>query len=386
MATSVFAPLSLFVSGLLLVGCVNAADPSALTRDQAEVVAHKLWKERAEALKSERAGEVEKRVLTFGDKTMPWLEKVFGEEPAGGRSLWISMHGGGGAPKRVNDQQWQNQIKLYQPAEGIYLAPRAPTDTWNLWHEGHIDPMFDRLIEDYVAVRGVNPDRVYLMGYSAGGDGAWQLGPRMADRWAAASMMAGHPGDASLLPLRNLPFGVFVGGMDAAYKRNTVVAEKIGELGTLQKADPDGYQHLGRVYPGLPHWMNLKDAESVPWMLAKTRHVWPKKVIWVQDDVTHTRFYWLSVEAAEAKKGAKVVAQVEGQTIRISGENLPGKLTLRLSDSLVKLDEKVTVTQGKTVLFEGKVKRTEEAIRQSLKERADPRSVATALLTVELRK
>jgi poly(3-hydroxybutyrate) depolymerase len=46
--------------------------------------------------------------------------------------------------------------------------------------------------------RGVNPDKVYLLGYPAGGDGVWQLAPRMADRFAAAAMMAGHPNGASL--------------------------------------------------------------------------------------------------------------------------------------------------------------------------------------------
>ena len=50
----------------------------------------------------------------------------------------------------------------------------------------------------------VDPNRVYIMGYSAGGDGVYQLAPRMADRWAAAAMMAGHPNDASPLGLRNI--------------------------------------------------------------------------------------------------------------------------------------------------------------------------------------
>ena len=59
--------------------------------------------------------------------------------------------------------------------EGIYLAPRAPTNTWNLWHQGHIDRMFMRLIENTVALQDVNPNRVYLMGYSAGGDGVYQV-------------------------------------------------------------------------------------------------------------------------------------------------------------------------------------------------------------------
>jgi poly(3-hydroxybutyrate) depolymerase len=51
------------------------------------------------------------------------------------------------------------------------------------------------------------------MGYSAGGDGVFQIAPRMADHWAAAAMMAGHPGDAAALNLRNLPFTIFMGGL-----------------------------------------------------------------------------------------------------------------------------------------------------------------------------
>ena len=40
-----------------------------------------------------------------------------------------------------------------------------------------------------IVFEDVDPNRVYLLGYSAGGDGVYQLAPRMADRFAAASMM-----------------------------------------------------------------------------------------------------------------------------------------------------------------------------------------------------
>jgi len=266
---------------------------------------------------------------------MRWLEKTTGEAPADGRSLWISMHGGGNAPAALNDQQWRNQFQLYDPAEGIYVAPRAPTDTWNLWHEAHIDPMFARLIEDYVALRGVNPDKVYLMGYSAGGDGVWQLAPRMADRFAAASMMAGHPNEASLLGLRNLPFAIFVGGADAGYDRNKVAAAKSAELDRLEKDDPGGYVHLSRIYENLPHWMNRRDAEALPWMARFKRSPWPKKIVWFQDDVVHDRFYWLKIPGdSGAKAGDQIVATVDGQTITLEGR-VPARTELRLSDELL---------------------------------------------------
>ncbi len=372
---------------LLTLGMASCSvhAPSAkrtnLSRAGAEAVLQQLWRERQAQLREERAAELQARTIELAGKTLRWEERVFGEAPTNGHSLWISLHGGGNAPPRLNDRQWTNQISLYQPAEGIYVAPRAPTDTWNLWHEAHIDPMFDRLIENYVVLRGVNPDRVYLLGYSAGGDGVWQLAPRMADRWAGAAMMAGHPNEASLLPLRNLPFALFVGGNDSAYNRNQVAAERAAELAKLREADPGGYDHLARIYPGVPHWMNRRDAEALPWMAARTRNPWPQKVVWLQDDVTHTRFYWLAVPAAEAKVGNQIIAEVDAQTIRLTGE-VPQGISLRLSDALVDLDRPIRVWVNGREVFQGRVFRRAEVIRESLEERADPRTAATAKLTL----
>ena len=355
---------------------------AALTQQVAARVAELLAADRAGLLAMERKEEMEKKSLKLGDKTLRWLEKTFGEAPADGRSLWISMHGGGGAPPQVNDQQWQNQIRLYEPAEGIYVAPRAPTDTWNLWHEGHIDPMFQRLIEDHVALRGVNPDKIYLMGYSAGGDGVWQLAPRMADRFAAAAMMAGHPNETQLLGLRNLPFAIFMGGADAAHNRNKVAVAKSAEMAELEKQDPGGYVHLSRIYEGLPHWMNRKDAEGVPWMAKFTRNPWPKKIVWLQDDITHDRFYWLKIpDKAAAKAGQKIVATVDGQTIRLEGD-VPAKMELRLSDRLLDLDQEVKVIVNGKDATAAKVVRNAAAIRQSLDERLDLPAAASAVLVL----
>jgi hypothetical protein len=279
----------------------------------------------------------------------------------------------------VNDQQWKNQIMLYAPEEGIVVAPRAPTNTWNLWYEEHIDELFDRLIENYVLGRGVNPDRVYLMGYSAGGDGVYQLAPRMADRFAAASMMAGHPNSASPLGLRNLPFMIFMGGNDGAYSRNKAAAEWGEKLVALQKGDAGGYEHKVTIYEGLGHWMDGKDAEALPWMTDHMRDPWPKKVVWNQSNRTHDRFYWLSVPKAAMRGGQVVRAQVKGQTIEIEAEGIE-QLTLRLSDALLDLDQPVVVTVNGKEKFSGKVTRSVQAIWNSLNERADPKSAATATL------
>ncbi len=186
-------------------------------------------------VKRERMSALREGVVEIDGLRMPIWYQAYGEKPKGGRSLFISMHGGGGAPPEVNSQQWENQKRLYRPAEGVYLAPRAPTDTWNLWHQGHIDRFFDRLIADLVVIEGVDPDRVYLMGYSAGGDGVYQLAPRMADRFAAAAMMAGHPNETKPDGLRNLPFALWMGGNDGAYNRNGVARQWGEALGRSQR-------------------------------------------------------------------------------------------------------------------------------------------------------
>jgi len=205
----------------------------------------------------------------------------------------------------------------------------------------------------------------------------------MADRFAAAAMMAGHPNESSVLGLRNLPFAIFMGGADAAYDRNRIAADKTAELDRLHAADPDGYVHMSRIYPGLPHWMDRKDAEALPWMAGFTRNPWPKRIVWLQDDVTHDRFYWLHIpDAAAAKAGDEIVASVEGQVITLTG-TVPAGTELRLSDRLLNLDRPVKVIVNGRTVHSGKVARTGLAIEQSLREREDVASVATAVVRVD---
>ena len=248
-----------------------------LSKEEAKQKVEQLTKTYLQKIRDRRRSEWEGKSITIGDYEMKFDFRVFGDKPENGRSLFISMHGGGAAPERVNEQQWKNQIGLYKPAEGIYLAPRAPTDTWNMWHQEHIDQFFARIIEDAIAIEDVDPNRVYLLGYSAGGDGVYQMAPRMADQFAAAAMMAGHPNGASGVNLRNIGFTIHMGGKDGAYKRNKIAAQWKEKLAKLQKADPKGYQHEVTIHPEHGHWMKHDDAVAIPWMEKFTRDPIPQK-------------------------------------------------------------------------------------------------------------
>ena len=356
---------------------------------KADVVAagRLLWEEHARFIRATRAKEMEAKVIELGGQRMKFETVSFGGKesaPAGGRSLFISMHGGGGGPAEVNEQQWENQVRLakaYNPREGIYLAPRAPTNAWNLWHQAHIDDLFARLIENLVVIEGVNPNRVYIFGYSAGGDGVYQLAPRMADRWAAASMMAGHPNAASPLGLRNIGFSIQAGALDSAYRRNKVAAEWGAKLDQLQKADPAGYAHFTEVHAGKGHWMDLEDRKAIPWMEKFTRNPLPDRIVWHQDGVLHTHFYWLSLPKDTARAGQDIVAERKGQTIDVHSKDV-STVVVRLNDRMLNLDEPVTILSGGKTLFSGKLTRTIGTLRRTLEERGDPELVFSAEVTV----
>jgi len=360
-----------------------------LSRSESEEAAALLWKDHLERVRAESADAWSDGRIVLGDDTMRFLVRRFGAAPEGRRSLWISLHGGGGAPTEVNDRQWQNQVRLYQPDEGIYIAPRALQDTWDLWHEPRIDRFIARMIECAVALEGVDPDRVYLLGYSAGGDGLYRLAPRMADRLAAATMMAGHPGDADPRSLRNLPFSIQMGENDTPYERNIRAREWGDRLAELRAADPGGYEHLVTIHEGLGHWMQLRDAFVIEWMQRHVRHPWPRRVVWHQHGVTHASFYWLGVDGDDRRPRTTVVAErasTERGSARLSIiEADVDTITLSLHDTLVDLDRPLVVEFDGRSVFEGTVERTIGTLADSLRERRDPRLMAPTRLRVRLR-
>ena len=355
----------------------------ALTRSEAQRLERLIWDSVRKTRAASAEEELSAKSISIGDKTLKWMEKSFGDAPPGQRSLWITLHGGGQGTEEENDRNWRGYYGRYEfPPGSINVAPRAPANTWDMWFVKWVDDLFDRLIADMVCERGVDPNRVYLIGYSAGGDGVYQLAPRLADRFAAATMCAGHPNDVTPDGLRNLPFFLYLGGEDSAYHRNTVVREYSAKIDALQTADPDGYSHRLTVYPGLEHNMQGREAEVIPRMAALQRVSWPKRVVWKQSArITHTRFYWLERAPEAVHAGEVYAARVEGQTITIERPE-SGSLTLRLSDALLDLDQPVRVVAAGRTLFEGKVERSASAIVQSLQEREDPETVATAAVRV----
>ncbi len=366
---------------LLLISSIPAFAQTNLTRKKADAIAATELQTQIAQQKGKAEAEWAAKQIEHKNFVMKFTTQIFGEKPKDGRSLYISLHGGGGTTPKANDQQWENQKKLYTPKEGVYFVPRSPANTWNMWHDYPMDELLAEVIKSEIAIDDVNPDKVYVMGYSAGGDGVFQLAPRLADYWGAAAMMAGHPGDAQILNLKNIPFTAFVGGKDAAYKRNELVAQWGKRLDSLEKVYPGSFIHDTHVYADMPHWMGRKDTIAVPWMAAYKRNALPKDIIWIQDDILRNQFYWLGADIATAKQGLKARVAVKGNNIDVI-ENQNELLYIYLNDNLVDLDKKVTVTINGKKVFDKKVPRNADVIKQSIAARLDKSLVFSGKLVI----
>lgn len=362
--------LSLFVVTIFSSGC-NSQNNS-LSKADAEKYAETAWKEAITQHTEQHRQMWDERIMRSGEYAMPFDVKIYGEKPAHGRSLYISMHGGGNTTQENNNQQWENQKRLYTPAEGVYIAPRAAVNDWNMWFRPHVDTLFSKIIRCAIDILDVNPNRVYLLGYSAGGDGVYRMAPRMADYWAASSMMAGHPGEASPLNLRNIGYMIWMGENDAAYDRNKM-AVKYGELmDSLQRNDPEGYPHKTTIVGGCGHWMNRKDTMAIEWLDDYIRNPRPKRIVWRQEESgLRDCFYNISIPKDEMAAKKELRLDFDGNNINIL-RNDYNTFSIHLNDKIMDLSKPVTITICGKEIFNGKVERKAEHIKASIEKRMDP--------------
>ena len=222
----------------------------------------------------------------FNHKTHP--TKLHFTIPAGNTgkvALVFGLHGGGGCSPDVNDSQWENHKSLYSLAEErsdiIWVCPRAPTNNWNLWHEPHMDEIILGVAQNFSVLGLINPNKVFITGYSAGGDGVYKLAPRIACFLAGAVMSAGHPNGSSVENLINTPFAIQIGANDGAYSRNSVAVEYSEKLKAFREKEshPNRYLFKFDSY-NTGHWMLRKDKRAIEWALEFARNPRPDKIIW----------------------------------------------------------------------------------------------------------
>jgi hypothetical protein len=335
-------------------------------------------------------------MLRAQGKEMPMLLLAKGARGTNGWPLFLSMHGGGQSSQKVephgarmNTQEWQAQVRLFQTIypPGLYLIPRMADDNDGRWWYGYCQAIYDRAIRCAILFRDADPNRVYVMGISEGGYAAYRLGAQMADRWAGScALAAAEPLDTSPPEnFRNLPFRCGIGERDTMFDRIGLARRYFARLTELRAADgaTNAYVNFLDAQAGRGHGIDYR--EGPEWVACFARDPWPERIVWTSQPlhgVRREQMYWLALDQAPAKGPLHLTATRTGNTVNLTAD-LPGAtgsrqaaegITLRvyLNDTMVNLDQPVTVrVNGKTV-HEGKAPRRVATLARSLNERGDP--------------
>ena len=358
------------------VEAVGASDDDVIALDALDETCAEVWEAyRQAALEDDRLNEeTAMDEMVFGEVSMRYTMMVFGDKPDYGYPLYIALHGGGaGETPDFNDSQWEDMQEYYTDELecGIYVAVRGVRDTWDTHFNPESYPLYDRLIEYMILTEDVDSSRVYLMGFSAGGDGVYAISARMPDRFAAANMCSGHPNGISLLNLRNLPIQLQAGEYDDEFDRNRVTAEYGLKLDELQEQFGGGYLHRTLIHYDQGHnyedyqsapipvmtdiaaWLNEGDrthenVDSYPphYMDQFTRDPYPTELVWDLSTRAPLRetetFYYLSAPY-ETDQGIIMVTADGDNVFEIqTSEDMEGEFSMYLNGYMADLSRPVT--------------------------------------------
>jgi hypothetical protein len=353
---------------------LESADPQPIEVENLAEAREEAWNTYANAQLNDPTllQETQDCAMTFGEATMRYTVQVIGDMPEEGYPLYIAMHGGGsGDTPEVNDEQWDEMKDYYSAALdcGVYVAVRGVRDTWDTHFNPESYPLYDRLIRYMILTQNVNPNRVYLEGFSAGGDGVYAIANRMTDRFAAANMSSGHPNGISMVNLYNMPIQLQAGEFDDEYDRNRVTAEYGLKLDALQ-AEYGGYEHRTLIHYDCGHnyedyepthipvmadvaaWLNdgdrtTVDVDSFPpdYMDDFIRDPYPTTIIWdlfTRADTRETEtFYYMSAPYT-TNEGMIKVTSAGDNAFAIEAEDVNGEFSIMLNEYMVDFSRPVT--------------------------------------------
>lgn len=201
-----------------------------------------------------------------------YLPQDYGRDAQRQWPLIVFLHGSG---ERGNDLQHLASIGLPQILQErsdlpfVAVSPQLPLgEDWN-----DKDALINALVDWIDGQYAIDPQRVYLTGFSMGGFGTWALGLASPDRYAALVPVAGgwefgsEAVPSNICDLAAKPIWVFHGAQDEVVKpyQSEVLVKALQACGSQVR-----YSLLTKATHAAAGVLPYRDSELYDWLLQQT--------------------------------------------------------------------------------------------------------------------
>ncbi len=243
------------------------------------------------------------------------------------------------------------------------------------------DLTFEAVLNDLLHTVHIDPDKVFVGGFSMGANFAWATAAFQSDRLAGIIAGSGREPDGTTPDcMRNMMWCPAYAICGTAETESPLPMARA----LVKKLRGYGYSVDFKVIDGMGHaWSAKLEPDIFKWMEKKTRVRDPKKLfhslrLWGR---SNRRFYWETPLKGDVR--ATIEAKVKGNTISLQTKFL-SHVMLDLNDRLVNLDGEVTVEANGARVFRGKVARSARVALDEFRTRGDLEDLHDAHLIVDI--
>jgi len=202
------------------------------------------------------------------------------------------------------------------PSEQFPCFKATPTRTriWGYRAISTYDAM--QVVATMLKKYPIDPDRVYLMGFSAGGSGAMHLASCFPDQFAAVLPMVAAGNNYPLANFTNLPVAFHHGDRDwtSAICNARVQAQRMRALGCPV---------ILKEYPGAGHSVPGSHTPLMNWLFDQRRNPIPNVITHDCEVPSLGRSYWLTIREFEAPhQRAFVKATITDDAVNVRPKNI----------------------------------------------------------------
>tara|TARA_R110000868_G_scaffold250693_3_gene507301 strand:+ start:33443 stop:35428 length:1986 start_codon:yes stop_codon:yes gene_type:complete len=162
----------------------------------------------------------------------------------------------------------------------------------------------------------IDPDRIYLTGFSAGGSGAMHLASCFPDQFAAVLALGGVGNNYPLVNFKNLPVAFHHGDEDwtSSICNARVQADRMQALGSPM---------FLKEYPDAGHSIPGPRAPLLNWLFKQKRNPNPLSLTHECESISLGRSYWFTIqEFIDPHQRASVAATINDRTVVVHPHNI----------------------------------------------------------------